>query len=87
MYYNSNFAVKIMPIKVTIRRDECISDGVCISLCPDVFEWGDDGKAAIVEQYRVGDDLGAGKVPDELEDCVKRAVESCPVQIIAMEKE
>ncbi len=76
-----------MVVKVKIEpRDNCISDGVCIALCPDVFEWGEDGKSAIAEKYRVGGNIGEGEVPDELFDCVKQAADSCPVQIIIVEK-
>ncbi len=74
-------------VKVRIDpRDNCISDGVCIALCPDVFEWGDDGKSAIVAQFRVNDNIAEGNVPDDLKDCVKQAADSCPVQIIHVEE-
>lgn len=74
-------------VKVKIDpRENCISDGVCIALCPDVFEWGDDGKSQIVAQYRVNDDIAEGNVPDDLKDCVKQAADSCPVQIIHIEE-
>ena len=52
--------------KVTIDRDQCISDGVCWALCPQVFEMNpDDGKSRIVEEYRT-DDIGTGIVPEDL---------------------
>ena len=72
--------VKIEP------RDECISDGVCIAICPDVFEWGEDGKATIVEQFRVGGNIAEGEIPADLLDCVKQAAESCPANIIHVEE-
>ena len=28
-----------------VEKDECISCGVCPSLCPDIFEFDDDGLA------------------------------------------
>lgn len=69
--------------KVTIDRDQCISDMACVSLCPEVFEMSEeDGKSAIVAKYRVGGKVEAGEVPGELEDCVKSAAEACPVSII-----
>jgi len=72
--------------KVTIDRDQCISDGVCWALCPQVFEMNpDDGKSQIVEEYRT-DDVGTGVVPEDLGDCVKQAANSCPVQIIHVEE-
>jgi len=76
-------------IKVWIDRDQCIADMVCVSLCPDVFEMNDeDGKSQIVEQYRVehSDETSVGIVPEDLEDCVTSAAESCPVSIIHYEK-
>ncbi len=73
-------------VKVEINRDECIMCGTCWSLCPDVFEESpDDGKAQIVSQYRA-DDVGKGNVPNELEDCVNEAANSCPVQAISVER-
>ncbi len=75
-------------IKVTIDRDQCIADMVCVSLCPDVFEMNnDDGKSQIKPDFRVKPDaLGEGLVPEDLEDCVKAAAEACPVGIIHFEK-
>ena len=72
--------------KVTIDRDQCISDMVCTTLCPDVFVMDEeDGKSSIVSKYRVNDNKGEGVVPEDLKDCVQSAVEACPVQIIHLE--
>ncbi len=74
-------------LKVTIDRDECISDMACVSLCPDVFEMSEeDGKSQIVEKFRVNGDPSTGLVPAELEECVKSAAEACPVSIIHVEE-
>uniref|UniRef100_A0A7C4FFB2 Ferredoxin n=1 Tax=Thermofilum pendens TaxID=2269 RepID=A0A7C4FFB2_THEPE len=73
--------------KVTIDRDQCISDMACVSLCPEVFEMNEeDGKSQIVAKYRTSSSPGEGIVPGELEDCVKSAAEACPVSIIHVEK-
>ena len=69
-------------ILVTIDREECIECGVCWSLCPEVFEAGDDGWSQIVEEYRVDDDLGKGRVPPDLESATQEAADACPVTII-----
>ena len=70
-------------IKVWIDRDECISDMVCVSLCGEVFEINEeDGKSQIVEKYRIDPNNPAeGLVPEDLEDCVASAAESCPTYI------
>ena len=75
-------------IKVTIDRDQCISDQVCASICPDVFEMNpDDNLSQIVEKYRVAPDKpGEGIVPEELKSCVEEAAEACPVGIIHVEE-
>jgi ferredoxin len=74
-------------ISVRIDRDECIVDGVCWETCPEVFEESpDDELSQIVAKYRVNDDPGLGKVPEELEDCVTEAADVCPVYIIHVEK-
>jgi len=75
-------------LRVWIDRDECTSCMVCVSLCGEVFEMSEeDGKSQIVAQYRSSpDNVGEGFVPEDLEDCVSSAVESCPVSIIHYEK-
>lgn len=74
-------------MKVRIDREECIACGACSLDCPEVFEEGEaDGTSQIVEAYRVDGDLGLGEVPDELGDCVRRAAEGCPVEIIHVEE-
>jgi len=55
-----------------VNKEKCIGCGLCTSLCPDVFELGDDGKA----QVKKGADLEKNK------DCIKESKESCPVSAI-----
>jgi len=59
-------------VKVYVDQDLCISCGLCISICEEVFHWNDDDKAEAV----------SGDVPEELEDSVQEAVESCPTEAI-----
>lgn len=68
-------------------RDNCISDMVCVSLCPDVFEMSpEDNKAQIVEQWRTeASNIAEGIVSEDLKDCVEQAAAACPVQIIHVE--
>jgi ferredoxin len=73
-------------IEIRMDRDECILCGACWSDCPDVFEEGeDDGLSQIVLVYQKGGDPALGEVPDDLEDCVLRAAQGCPVEIIHIE--
>jgi ferredoxin len=59
-------------MRVEVDQDLCISCGLCISICEGVFSWNDDEKAQAIP-----DD-----VPEELEDQVAEAIESCPTEAI-----
>lgn len=54
---------------VKIDKQKCIGCGACVSVCPEVFEMGNDGKAKIKAQKNI--------------PCVKEAIESCPVNAIS----
>ncbi|MGC9180989.1 ferredoxin [Thermogladius sp. KZ2Tp1] len=75
--------------KVEINpRENCISDMVCVSICPDVFEMStEDNKTQIVEKYRADKaNIAVGIVPEDLKSCVEDAAAACPVQIIHVTK-
>jgi len=59
-------------MKATIDRDGCISCGVCVGICPEVFRMGDDGPAEVF----------VSTVPKEVEDKAVEAQDSCPVSVI-----
>lgn len=64
-------------MKARVDKEKCIACGLCPSICPDVFEIEDDGKAgAIVDS-----------VPEDLADDAKEAEESCPVSAIKVSEE
>ncbi len=60
-------------MKVKVDRDTCIGCGVCASICPDVFEIDEEGKAKVLVEET---DL----------ECVKEAAESCPTGSITIEE-
>ena len=59
---------------VKVDAEKCIGCGLCPSLCPDVFEIGNDAKAHVK-------DASACKKCD-----CQAAVDSCPVQAITYKK-
>lgn len=61
-------------MKAYVDKDTCISCGLCPSLCPEVFEMEDDGKAGVIVDV----------VPAEAEATAKEAEESCPVNAISV---
>ncbi len=58
-------------MKVKIDREGCISCGMCVSICPDVFRIADDGFS---EVYKNPDESNSNLVQD--------AVDNCPVEVI-----
>jgi len=61
-------------MKAYVDKDTCISCGLCPSLCPEVFEMEDDGKAGVTTEV----------VPADAEGSAKEAEESCPVNAISV---
>jgi ferredoxin len=55
-------------MRVTVDRDLCEANGVCVSLVPAVFDLDDDDYLHIM----------VDDVPAEQADLVRRAVLSCP---------
>lgn len=54
---------------IKIDKEKCIGCGLCPSICPEVFEMNEEGKAEVKVQK---------KIP-----CVKEAIESCPTEAIS----
>ncbi len=61
-------------MKVRVDADVCAGFGVCLGLCPEVFELHDDGYAIVL----------ASEVPPEREDAVRLAVSQCPSKAISL---
>jgi ferredoxin len=70
-------------MKVTIARGECINCGSCWDACPAFFEQNkDDSFSQVIAQYRTAENPAEGNAPENLEGCIRDAVDLCPVQII-----
>lgn len=61
-------------MKVHVDPQICAGFGVCLGLCPEVFELHDDGYAIVL----------VGEVPAEFEDTVRTAVSQCPSNAISL---
>lgn len=59
-------------MKVKINEEECIGCGACVSLCPEVFDFNDEGYATAKEE----------EISEDLSQKVIDALESCPVDAI-----
>ena len=59
-------------MKATVDPDTCIGCELCPTICPEVFQMGDDGLAHAIKD----------NIAQELESAVHEAAQSCPVQAI-----
>lgn len=66
-----------MAIKKLWIDEGCIADGICMEICPDVFEEDENGEAFVKE----GADLNAN------EACIKEAADECPAEVIRYEED
>jgi ferredoxin len=60
-------------MKVRIK-DICTSCGLCLDICPDVFEMAWDAAEITVDE-----------VPSTFEETVRQAADECPVEAIILE--
>ncbi len=56
-------------------NEECISCGMCIDICPEVFSYNEEEKSQAIES----------DIPTKLEEKVVEAQNSCPVDAIKVE--
>ncbi len=61
-------------MKVQVDAGICAGFGVCLGLCPEVFELHDDGYAVVL----------VGEVPEEFEEAVRTAAGQCPANAISV---
>jgi len=61
-------------MKVRVDKETCVGDETCVEVCPEVFEMEEDAAIAKMEN-----------VPKDLEEKVKEAAISCPVEAIIIE--
>lgn len=70
--------------KVIQEREKCIGCGSCAALCPKYWEMAEDGKSRLLNSKKNGEGNFELDVADI--ECNQDAVDSCPVQIIHIEK-
>lgn len=57
-----------------INKEKCNGDGICVALCPEVFEMGDD-------------DIAYVKNPEDCDECdCEEAADACPTGAITLEE-
>lgn len=63
-------------MKAKVNKETCIGCGLCPSVCPEVFQMEDDGKAEVLTP----------EVPDNSKENAKEAESGCPVGAILVEE-
>ncbi len=59
-------------MRVTVDEDRCAGHGMCLTLCPEVFDLTDDGWAVADPE----------EVPAEHEEAAREAIDNCPERAI-----
>ena len=71
-YIKSPYWVKEKDGEIEVDKEKCISCGVCMSICPKVFQRDSSGKSEVK------------KDADVMLPCVDTAIEACPTQAISL---
>ncbi len=61
-------------MQVRVDAEVCTGCGVCVELCPEVFDLRDDVSVVLVDE-----------VPEDLADVVREAADACPTEAIVVE--
>jgi len=64
-------------VRLEVDESLCIGDGICVDICPEVFEMGEDDLAHVINE-----DPGS-----ELHEQVREAVDACPTGAIILHEE
>ena len=62
-------------MKASVNKELCIGCGACTSICPAVFELGDNYVSMVIVEY----------INETEQDCADNAAASCPVGAITLE--
>lgn len=63
-------------MKVSLDHEGCISCGLCVSTCPEVFRFAEDSRA----------EAKCEEVPKGCEDQTEQSAIGCPVSVISTTK-
>jgi ferredoxin len=61
-------------MRVVVAPDLCEANEICVGLCSEVFQLGEDDRAIVL----------LDPIPEDLRTAVERAVRSCPRQALSL---
>ena len=70
---------------VKVDKEKCIGCGTCQSICPEIFEIDDNGKAKLklsITSSKRGQSK-AKIISRTKSSCIKEAIENCPMDAIS----
>ena len=67
-------------VRVTLNEEACLHHGCCVDTCPSVFAWHSEKPNATVRL-----DASNHFVVKDKE--IRKAVEACPINVIAIQEE
>ncbi len=63
-------------MKASVDKELCLGCGLCVEVCPEVFEMNEDNKA----------ETKVDPVPPEAEESCREAADQCPSSAIKIEE-
>ncbi|ERK59564.1 putative ferredoxin [Gemella bergeri ATCC 700627] len=69
-------------MKTKINREDCIACGNCSAICPDVYDYDEDGIAFC----HIDNNSMSAIIPEKYESLIKEACENCPTESVIVEE-
>ena len=63
-------------MKVSVDSDLCTGCGPCVDICPEVFEFDQEGVSVVK----------VAEVPADVQDTCREAADCCPTEAISIEE-
>ena len=70
-------------MKTRIIRKDCIACGNCNAICPDIYDYDEDGIAYCV----IDDNTMVEEVPEKYRSLVLEAKDNCPTEAVYVEED
>ncbi len=69
-------------MKIELNGEACIGCGMCVDICPEVFQFNEEYKSRITDEFS-NKEISDAKLCEKVKDCC----ETCPVGAISCSNE